>query len=214
MRKLAEFSKKFQSASFTENAKYGFLSSKTGNTAARSSIRLAIHLSRNVTNEKCIAGYFAPFFSHFAPLFLLFVFCSISHLGRHSCENLKDFLVYFFAALIKHEICLQCEKCIVSVSHFVVCFAKTFTKYLQNVKYEKCIASLRMQGKRSHGYESYEVRLIGMNSQWRYFQNFTSDSYTIVITENENDIFFLPVALLDIIFLHIMMGHSFMDQFN
>ncbi len=52
---------------------------------------------------KCIAGYFAS-------LFLLFAFR----------ENSKDFVVYFFAALMKHGICLKCEKCTVSVSYFVV----------------------------------------------------------------------------------------------
>ncbi len=30
------------------------------------------------------------------------------------------------------------------VSHFVVCFVKTFAKYPRNAKYEKCIASLRV----------------------------------------------------------------------
>ncbi len=78
------------------------------------------------------------------------VFCTtffafrISHQGRHACENSKDFVVYFFAALIKHKIHLECEKCIVSVSHFVACFAKTFAKYLRNAKYKKCIADLRL----------------------------------------------------------------------
>ncbi len=43
-------------------------------------------------------------------------------------ETQKDFVVYFFAALIKHEICLKCEKSIVSVSYFLVFFAKTFVK--------------------------------------------------------------------------------------
>ncbi len=51
-------------------------------------------------------------------------------------------MVYFFVALIKQEIRMKCEKCIVSVSYFVACFAKTFAKYPQNAKYEKCIAGL------------------------------------------------------------------------
>ncbi len=57
-------------------------------------------------------------------------------------EKSKDFLVYFFAALIKHKIHMKYEKCIVSVSYFVVCFIKTFAKYPQNAKYKKCIAGL------------------------------------------------------------------------
>ncbi len=39
-------------------------------------------------------------------------------------------MVYFFVALIKHEIRIKCEKCTVSVLYFVVCFAKC----------EKCLA--------------------------------------------------------------------------
>ncbi len=54
-----------------------------------------------------------------------------------------DFVVYFFAALIKHEIHVKYEKCMASVSYFVVCFAKTVAKYPQNEKYEKYIAGLR-----------------------------------------------------------------------
>ncbi len=37
---------------------------------------------------------------------------------------------------------MKCEKCIVSVSYFIVCFVKTFAKYLRNANYEKCIADL------------------------------------------------------------------------
>ncbi len=73
-------------------------------------------------------------FSVFRVPFSLFAFYSISRQGWHLGENLNDFIVYFFAALIKHEIHLKCKKCIVSVSHFVVCFAKTFAKYAQNMK--------------------------------------------------------------------------------
>ncbi len=111
---------------------------------------LAFHLSRNMRNrsrntknEKCIAGYFASLFSCFVPLFLLFVFHSILHQGWHSHKKSKDFMVYFFAALIKHEIRVKHEKCIVNISYFVVCFVKTFAKYPRNVKYEKCMADLR-----------------------------------------------------------------------
>ncbi len=54
-----------------------------------------------------------------------FVFRGISPQGWHSSENSKDyFVVYFFAALIKHKICIKCEKCTASVSYFVVCFEK------------------------------------------------------------------------------------------
>ncbi len=71
-----------------------------------------------------------------------FEFRSISHQGRHLRENSKDFVVYYFVALMKHEICLKWEKCITSVLHFVVCFAKTSRIYPRNAKYEKCIAGL------------------------------------------------------------------------
>ncbi len=40
-------------------------------------------------------------------------FGSILRQGRHSCEKSKDFMVYFFVALIKHEIRMACEKCMV-----------------------------------------------------------------------------------------------------
>ncbi len=64
-------------------------------------------------------------------------FFRISHQEQHSRGNSKDFVVYFFAALIKHKIRMKCE-CVVSDS----CFVKTFAKYPQNAKYEKCTASL------------------------------------------------------------------------
>ncbi len=71
-------------------------------------------------NRKCMAGYFALCTS-------FFTFC-ISRQGRYSRRKSKKFVVYYFMALIKHEICMKYEKCIVSVSYFVVCFAKTFAK--------------------------------------------------------------------------------------
>ncbi len=40
---------------------------------------------------------------------------------------------------------MKYEKCIVSVLYFVTCFAKTFVKYLRNVKYEKCLAGFRIK---------------------------------------------------------------------
>ncbi len=108
----------------------------------------AVHLLRytrkrlqNAKNEKCMARYFASLFSHFAPIFSLLAFRSILLQSCHSCEKSKEFVVYFFVALIKHKICVKYEKCKASVSYFVVRFAKTFTKYPQNAKYKKCIAS-------------------------------------------------------------------------
>ncbi len=66
-----------------------------------------------------------------------FFFCFLPFvLGSAYAEKSKDFVVYFFVALIKLKIRVKYEKCIVSVPYFVVCFAKTFTKYLQNAKYE------------------------------------------------------------------------------
>ncbi len=79
-----------------------------------------------VPNPNILVSKFrVTFFAFCAPFF---AFC-ISHHGRHSHEKSKDFVVYFFAALIKHEICMKYKKCIVNVSYFVVCFAKTFTKW-------------------------------------------------------------------------------------
>ncbi len=42
---------------------------------------------------------------------------------------------------------MKYEKCVMSVSYFVVCFAKTFVKYPQNVKYEKCTASVTVSSR-------------------------------------------------------------------
>ncbi len=89
-------------------------------------------LARNAKNERCIAGYFTLLFSLFV------VIRNISCQDWHSCEKSKDFVVYFFVALIKHEIRMQCEKCIVSVSYFVV-FCE---KQSRNAKCEKCVAGL------------------------------------------------------------------------
>ncbi len=41
--------------------------------------------------------------------------------GWPSHEKSKDFVVYSFAALIKHKIHMKYEKCIASVLYFVVC---------------------------------------------------------------------------------------------
>ncbi len=56
-----------------------------------------------------------------------FAFCILRQ-DKHSCENSKDFVVYFFMALIEREIHMKCEKCMVTVTYFMVCFAKTFAK--------------------------------------------------------------------------------------
>ncbi len=78
------------------------------------------------------------FFAFCAPFFA----CCISCCGWNLREKSKDFVVYFFAALMKHKIRVKYKKRIASVPYFVVCFAKTFAKYSQNVKYKKCIAGL------------------------------------------------------------------------
>ncbi len=78
---------------------------------------------------KVLTWYFASLFSRFAFLFSLFVFHSISHQGWPSREKSKNFVVYFFTALIKHEIRMKYKKFIASISYYMVCFVKTFAKY-------------------------------------------------------------------------------------
>ncbi len=99
-------------------------------------IRPAIHIIKYATNEKCIAGYFMSFVTFLEFRIPFFAF-RILRLGQHSCEKSKDFVVYFFAALKKHEIRMKYEKCIASVSYFAVCFVKTHREI------QKCIASLK-----------------------------------------------------------------------
>ncbi len=89
---------------------------------------------------KVYSVLFCVTFSHFGLLF--FSFHSILRWGWHSHKNSKDFVVYFFAALIKREIRMKCKKCMVSVLYFMMCFAKIFAKCRRNTKYEKCIAGL------------------------------------------------------------------------
>ncbi len=131
--------------------------------------RPALHISRNTRkpswnakNKKCISAVFRVSFFPFR----------ISRQGRHSCEKSEDFVVYFFAALIKHEIRMKYEKWIASISYFVVWFAKTFVKYLQNVKYKKFIACLTERTLRSTRiiskircmwYTAGSVKLLGFN---------------------------------------------------
>ncbi len=105
--------------------------------------------SQNVKNEKCTARYFA-----FHTPFSLLAFCSISQQVRHLREKLEDFVVYFFAALIKHEIPLKCEKCIVcgvfrenirkvhAKCEVRKVYSRSYAKYQRNAKYEKCIVGL------------------------------------------------------------------------
>ncbi len=104
---------------------------------------------------RLIAWYFASLFHISRPFF------RILWQGRHSCEKSKDFVVYFFAALIKREIRMKYKKCTANVSYFAVCFAK----YLRNAKYEKCIVGLRewlCLGTRFDHFEriSYRINMI------------------------------------------------------
>ncbi len=91
---------------------------------------------RHAKNEKCIAGISHHFFHVSRHFFLFSHFRSILCQDWHSCKKSKDFTVYFFVALIKHEIHMKCETCIKSVLYFKVRFAKALTKC------EKCIAGL------------------------------------------------------------------------
>ncbi len=79
--------------------------------------------------------FHVTFFTFRTPFFTF----RILRYGQHSRKKSKDFVVYFFAALIKHEIHMKCEKCTVSTSYFMVCFAKTLAKC------GKCIAGLTVK---------------------------------------------------------------------
>ncbi len=57
---------------------------------------------------------------------------------------------------------MKYEKRIACVSYFVVCFTKTFAKYLQNVKYEKCIAAYENLGATSEIGTQKKYKLILM----------------------------------------------------
>ncbi len=89
---------------------------------------IAKYAKMGAKNKK-YSRVFCAFFCVPSPFF---TFRCISRECRHSCKNWKDFVVYFFAALIKHEIRVKCEKCIVSVSYFVMCFVKN-TRKMQKV---------------------------------------------------------------------------------
>ncbi len=106
------------------------------------SARLAIHLSQNMRKhsqntkgKKRIASCFAPLFSRIVHLF--FAFCILHRFAPELAfrKMSKGFINYFFVALTKCEIYnMKYKKCIVSVSYFVVRFAKALVKNRQNVK--------------------------------------------------------------------------------
>ncbi len=104
---------------YTYRAKYVKTIAKYTKTIARYAKTIA-----KCEKQKAYGGLFPVILFTFCPLFSLFAFHSI--LPR---KKLKDFVVYIFAALIKHEIRMKYEKCIASVLYFVEYFAKTFTKY-------------------------------------------------------------------------------------
>ncbi len=97
-----------------------------------------VKIIRKCKKRKVYSEVFRVTFFVFRDPFSLFTFHSILHQGRHSREKSKDFVVYFFAASIKHKIHTKYEKCMLSVSYFVVCVS---WKHLRNMKYGKCIAS-------------------------------------------------------------------------
>ncbi len=100
---------------------------------------IAKHAQMGAKNEKCKEGYFASLFSHFA---LFFRFLQYFTPGSAFAQKLEGFCGLFFRGINKTQNSPEMWKCIVSVSYFVVCFAKTFVKYTRNTKYEKCIADL------------------------------------------------------------------------
>ncbi len=77
------------------------------------------YLKTIAKNKMCIAQqqnvYSAIFhITFFAFRVPFFAFC-ISCQGWHSCKKSKDFVVYFFVALIKYEIHMKYKKCIASL---------------------------------------------------------------------------------------------------
>ncbi len=109
-------------------------------------VQPAIHLSRNimkclqnVKNKKCIVGYFVSFFSHFASFFLILHFAPFRTIRSGILAKCRGIHSLF---LCTHKIWMKYEQYIVGVSYFVVCFVKTLPKYLQNAKYNKCVAGL------------------------------------------------------------------------
>ncbi len=64
--------------------------------------------------------FHATFFVFSVPFF---AFHSILRQGRHLRDKSKNFVVYFFTALIKHEIRLKCEKCIAGLTNKPILFS-------------------------------------------------------------------------------------------
>ncbi len=71
----------------------------------------------------------------------------ISRQDRHQRENSKDFMAYFFATLIKHDICMKCER-VQRVFRISRCVSqKTLAKC------KKCTADIRIHSDGFNGSE-------------------------------------------------------------
>ncbi len=82
--------------------------------------------------RKLYRGILHPFFSLFVSLFWLFAFRSIL------LKKSKDFVVYFFAVLIKYEIHIKYKKCIYSECFvFPGVFCKNICEILAKCKIRK-----------------------------------------------------------------------------
>ncbi len=103
-------------------------------------VRLAIHLLRNAKNDECILRGILRHFFGILRLFFRFLHFA---LGSAFTQKLEGFCGLFFRGINKTRNLFEMRKCIVSVSYFAVCFAKTFAKYPRNAKYKKCIAGLQ-----------------------------------------------------------------------
>ncbi len=81
-----------------------------GSYSTKVSYKLIVKCVKMITkNEKCIGVFRVTFFVFCVPFFVF----RILHQGLSLCEKSKDFVVYFFAALIKQEINLhEIWKCI------------------------------------------------------------------------------------------------------
>ncbi len=91
---------------------------------------------QNMKNKKCKVRYFVSFFFAFCIIFSHFTFHTTRSGILAKCQEIHSLF------LCTHKIWMKYEKCIVGVSYFVVCFVKTLAKYLQNAKYNKCVADL------------------------------------------------------------------------
>ncbi len=75
--------------------------------------------------------------------------------GWNSRENSKGFRGLFFLGTNKTRNSHEIRK-VYSALYFAACFAKTFAKYLQNVKHEKCITSLIVLNNGTyHGFDNF-----------------------------------------------------------